>query len=64
MNDGCISKLKITETGHRATQYKNIIDTLLILCMDKNCRGIGDVLCKEINLVEAIFTQSYLDAKQ
>ena len=34
--DGPISKLFITKTGHRPTQYKKIIDTLPVLCVDKN----------------------------
>ena len=45
IKDGCISKLSITKTGHQATQYKKIIDTLLVLCIDKNFRYINDVLC-------------------
>jgi len=59
MKDGCISKLTITETGHQATQYKKIVDTLPVLWADKNYRGIDDVLCNGINLVEADFTPPY-----
>ena len=44
MKDGCISKLTITKTGHRATQYKKIIDILPILSADKNFRYIHDIL--------------------
>ena len=40
MKDGPISKLIITEIGHRLTQYKKIVDTLPVLCADKNYRGI------------------------
>ena len=29
--DCCVSKLIITKTGHQATQYKNIFDTLSVL---------------------------------
>ena len=36
MKDGPISKLTITETGHRPTQFKKITDTFPILCADKN----------------------------
>ena len=64
MKDGCISKLTVIETGHRATQYKNIIDTLPILYADKNYRGIDDVLCNGIDLVKADFTPSYLDTNR
>ena len=36
MKDGPISKLLIIKTGHTPTQYKEITDTLPILCADKN----------------------------
>ena len=36
MKDGPIFKLRITETRHRPTQYKKVIDTLPVLCADKN----------------------------
>ena len=61
MKDGQISKLTITETGHRATQYKKIIDTLPVLCTDKNYRGINDVLQNKIDLVEVDFIPIYSD---
>ena len=44
MKDGCISKLAITETRYRVTQYKQSIDTLPVLCVDKNYRYINGVL--------------------
>ena len=59
MKDGPISKLIITKTRHRATQYKKIIDTLPILCATKNYQGIADVIQNRINLVEADFTPIY-----
>ena len=34
MKDGRIFKLIITKTRHRATQYKNIIDTLPVFCTE------------------------------
>ena len=55
MKDGCISKLTITKTGHQATQYKKIIDTLPVLCVDKNFRYTNDILCTWTNLQEATF---------
>ena len=64
MKDGCISKLKITETGHRATHYKIIVDTFPVLCADKNYRGIDDVLNKGIDLVKTDFTPTYSDTNQ
>ena len=62
MKDSPISKLIITETGHRPTQYKKITDTLPILCADKNYRGLDDVIRTGIDLVEADFTPLYPDA--
>ena len=56
MKNSPIFKLTITETGHRATQYKKIVDTLPVLCADENYQGIADVLCNRIDLVEADFT--------
>ena len=64
MKDGCISKIKITETRHRATQYKKIIDTLPVLCVDKNYQGIDDVTWTGNDLVEVDFMPLYLDANQ
>ena len=61
MKDGRISKLIITDTGHRPTQYKKIIDTLPILCADKNYQGINDVIRNGIDLVEADFKPPYSD---
>ena len=62
MKDGCISKLTITKTGHQATQYKKMIDTLLVLCTDKNFRHIDDVLHTWADLLEATFLPSYPDS--
>ena len=64
MKDGPISKLTITETGHRATQYKKITDTLPVLCVDKNYRCIDDILCTGTDLVKAYFTPPYPDSDQ
>ena len=38
MRDGCLSKLTITKNGHRATQYKKVIDVLPVFCADKYYR--------------------------
>ena len=62
MKDVPISKLIITKTGHRPTQYKKIVDTLPILCVDKNYQDIDDVFCNGIDLVKADFTPTYPDA--
>ena len=47
MKDRPISRLIITKTGHRPTQYKNIVDTLPILCANKNFRGLDEVIRTE-----------------
>mmetsp|Transcript_19527 Transcript_19527/g.20940 ORF Transcript_19527/g.20940 Transcript_19527/m.20940 type:complete len:93 (+) Transcript_19527:133-411(+) len=36
LKDRCLSNLKITKSGHRATQFKKILDTFPGLCEDKN----------------------------
>ena len=64
MKDGCISKLTITKTGHQATQYKKIIETLPVLCIDKNFRYINDVLCTWTDLEEVTFLPVYPNSDQ
>ena len=44
MKDGPISKLLITKTRHRPTQFKKITDTLPVLCADKNFQGLDKVI--------------------
>ena len=44
MKNSPISKLLITKTGHRPTQFKKITDTLPVLCADKNFQGLDEVL--------------------
>ena len=61
MKNSLIFKLIINKTGHKPTQYNKVIDTLPVLCADKNYQGLADVILNGINLVEADFTQSYLD---
>ena len=36
MKDGLLSKLTITKTGHRPSQFKKIRDTLPVFCADRN----------------------------
>ena len=64
IKDGCISKLTITETGHQAIQYKRIVNTFPVLCVDKNKRGINDVFCNGIDLVKGDFTLAYSDTNR
>ena len=44
MKYGPISKLLIIKTGHTLTQYKKIIDTLPVLCTDKNFQSLNEVI--------------------
>ena len=44
MINGPISKLTITKTGYRTSQFKKISDALPVLCADKNFRGLDEVL--------------------
>ena len=64
MKDGCISKLAIIKAGHWATQYKKTIDTLPILCADKNFRYIDNVLCAWTNLQEVTILPRYPNPDQ
>ena len=62
MKDSLISKLLITKTGHRPTQYKEITDTLPVLCADKNYQGINDVIRNRIDQVKKDFMPTIPDA--
>ena len=46
MKDGCLSKLTITESSNRATQYKKIVDALLVYCADKGYGYVDNIICK------------------
>ena len=62
MKDGPLSKLTITETGHRPSQFKKISDALPVFCADKNYQGLDEVLRNGRDLVEDDFMPSYLNA--
>ena len=64
MKDSLISKLTITKTGHRPTQFKKITDTLPVLCADKNFQGLDEVLRTKHDLVETDFIPTYPNAAQ
>ena len=64
MKDGPISKLLITKTGHRPTQFKKINSILPVLCADKNFRGLNKVLQTGIDLVESNFMPKYPNTTQ
>ena len=61
MKDCPISKLLITKTGHKPTQFTN---TLLVLCAYKNFRGLNEVLGTGIDLVESNFMPTYPNTNQ
>ena len=44
MKDGPISKLTITKTGHKPSQFKKISNALSVLCADKNYQSLNEVL--------------------
>ena len=44
MKDCPISKLTITKTGHRPSQFKKISDALPVLYVDKNCRDHNELM--------------------
>ena len=64
MKDGTISKLVITETGHRPSQFKKSSDTLPVLSADKNFQGLKEVLQTGRDLVKTDFMPTYPDATQ
>ena len=45
MENGPISELTITETGHRPSHFKKFWDDLPVFCADKNYGGLDEVLC-------------------
>ena len=62
MKDGPISKLTITETGHRPSQFKRLCNALPVFCADKNYRGLDEVLHTGRDKVENEFMSAYSDA--
>ena len=64
MKEGSISKLIVTKTGHIPTQYKKIIDTLPVLCADKNFQGLNEVIRIEHDLVETNFIPTFPNTTQ
>ena len=64
MKDGPISKLTITKTGHRPSQFKKISDALSVLCTNKNYQGLNEVLRTGHDWVKTGFMPDYLDANR
>ena len=64
MKDSPISKLTITKTGHRPSQFKKICDILPVFCADKNYRGLNEVLRTGCDKVKDDFMPAYPNATQ
>ena len=59
MKDGPISKLTITETGHRPSQFKEIRYALPVFCADKNYQGLNELLRTRRDKVKDDFMPAY-----
>ena len=64
MKDGPISKLTITKTGHRPSQFKKICNALPVFCADKNYGGLDEVFRTGRDKVKNDFMPAYSDANQ
>ena len=64
IKDCPISKLIITKTWHKPTQYKKNVDTLPVLCADTNYQGIDDIIWTGNDLVKRDFMSPYPDTNQ
>ena len=64
MKDGLISKLTITKTGYRPSQFKKIRDALPVYCADKNYGDLDEVLRIKSDKVKDDFKLAYSDANQ
>ena len=62
IKDGPISKLTITETGHRPSQFKKIYNALPVFYADKNYGGLDEVLHTGRDKVEDDFMPAYPNA--
>ena len=62
MKDGPISKLRITEIGHRPSQFKKLWAALPVFCADKNYGGLDEVLSTRHDQVESDFIPPYPNA--
>ena len=64
MKDGPLSKLTITKTGHRPSQFKKISDALPVFCADKNYQGLDEVLRTGRDQVETDFMPTISDTNR
>ena len=62
MKDGPISKLTITKTGHRPSQFKKISDALPVFYAGKNYQGLNEVFCTGLDKVKDDFMPAYPNA--
>ena len=62
MKDGPISKLTITKTGYRPSQFKKIYDALPIFFANKNYGGFDEVLRIGRDKIENDFMSVYPNA--
>ena len=56
------SKLTITESSNRATQYKKIVDALPVYFADKGYQYVNNIICKNTKLLGAGFEELYPDS--
>ena len=62
MKDCPLSKLTITKTGHRPSQFRKIYNALPIFCADKNYQGLDEVLRTRRDKVKDDFMPAYPNA--
>ena len=62
MKDSPASKLTITETRHRPSQFKKIYNALPVFCADKNYGGLDEVLPTVRDKVKDDFMPAYPNA--
>ena len=64
MKESPISKLTITKTGHRPSQFRKLCDALPVFCADKNYGGLDEVLRTGRDKVEDDSMLAYPNANQ
>ena len=64
MKDSPISKLTITKTGHRPSQFKKICNDLPVFYADKNYGGRDEVLRTGRDKIKDDFMPAYPDANR
>ena len=64
MKDGPFSKLTITKSGHRPSQFKKICDALPVFCADKNYSDLNEVLRTGRDKVKDGFMPAYSNANK